>query len=361
MKGHPGVVPALSAVLLALTASCAPVSAALSTSPTPGTPVSALTPTALPPSPTGIRSGPAIPASPTPPTRSPFVSTEAPSPSEPASCPLFPCTVDGHFLLGRPIAPPGRDLVDPTYRFGSTQNGAREPHHGVEFVNSSGTPVLAAAAGEVVVAGDDRATIYAEWPYFYGNLVVLRHDLPEELAAEYKGPLYTLYAHLVEVKVAVGETVTRGQEIGRVGLSGVATGSHLHFEVRLGENVYASVQNPELWLEPRADEQGRLYGTLAGRLEAAGGQPLAVPNLVVERLTAPKGEPLWQLYVETYADPMLAGDPLWEENFALGDLPAGWYRVTFVARGLQVHELEVLPGRLTVMMINVDAPGSGTQ
>ncbi len=255
----------------------------------------------------------------------------------------------GRFLLARPIAPPGRLEVDPTYRYGSTQNGAREPHHGVEFLNSAGTPVLAAAAGRVVVAGNDRLVIYAEWPYFYGNLVILEHEFPEVPA-----PVFTLYAHLSEVQVSPGEQVAPGQPIGLVGLSGVATGSHLHFEVRVGENLYESTRNPELWLQPLLMEDGQPAGALAGRIEDGKGQTIPMDNLVLERLDGPDQTPVLWGYLETYAGPALAGAGTWEESFALGDLPAGWYRLTFVYRGLQTRDFEILPGQLTRLTFTIE-------
>src|SRR5512133_1448811 len=66
------------------------------------------------------------------------------------------CITEGHFILRRPIESPANDRVEPTYRYGSTANGTREPHHGVEFPNESGTPVYAAARGIVVFAGSDQ-------------------------------------------------------------------------------------------------------------------------------------------------------------------------------------------------------------
>src|SRR5688572_23222908 len=43
------------------------------------------------------------------------------------------CITDGHLILQRPIQPPANDLIDPGYGYGSTANGTRDPHHGVEF------------------------------------------------------------------------------------------------------------------------------------------------------------------------------------------------------------------------------------
>ena len=63
------------------------------------------------------------------------------------------CITDGYFVFQNPIYPPGNTFVDTTYRYGTTQNGTREPHHGVEFLNRFGTPVHAAGDGVVQFAG----------------------------------------------------------------------------------------------------------------------------------------------------------------------------------------------------------------
>jgi hypothetical protein len=213
---------------------------------------------------------------------------------------------------------------------------------------------LAAADGEVVVAGTDNQQIYSAWPNFYGNLVIVRHGLPN-----FFDPIFTLYGHLSEIAVQVGDQVLRGQEIGRVGFTGVATGSHLHFEVRLGENSYDHTRNPELWLAPRRDASGEEFGTIAGRIIDKSGQQLYIPNVVIEFLPGPGQDPLWQLYVETYAEDGFRGDDQWDENFGVGDLPPGWYRISFVTRGMQVREVQVSPGELTFVEVNVDEVPAG--
>ncbi len=240
--------------------------------------------------------------------------------------------------LERPIQPPGRDRVDPTYRFGSTAGGLREVHHGVEFVNSQGTPVHAAAAGEVVFAGPDDEQSVSPWPNFYGLVVVLRHDLPG-----LDGPLFTLYGHLSRVDVQVGQRVQAGEIIGAVGATGVAVGSHLHFEVRYGENDYAAAQNPELWLRPHAEAGG----VLAGRFPVIDQKP---DTVVVEALTDPQGARWATFYLEPYGDPALSAAAIWGEQFALGDLPAGWYRVKYVLGGqMWSFDLQVFPKRITIL------------
>lgn len=67
-------------------------------------------------------------------------------------CEQSVCIFAVDFPFQRPISPIGNLKVEASYRYGSTQNGQREVHHGVEFINKAGIPVLAAADGTVVFA-----------------------------------------------------------------------------------------------------------------------------------------------------------------------------------------------------------------
>ena len=94
-------------------------------------------------------------------------------------------------------------------------------HTGLDIANSAAPDILAADAGTVVVAG---------WPdnYGYGNRIVIDHG------NGYK----TRYAHMSAFYVKVGQRVSRGDAIGRMGNTGRSTGTHLHFEViRNGVNI----------------------------------------------------------------------------------------------------------------------------
>lgn len=270
------------------------------------------------------------------------------APSFPTPCPGDLCSYAGTMLLSRPVAPSGQDIIDFSYRFGSTQGGKRDPHHGVEFLNSYGTPVLAAANGVVVVAGDDRKTFYGPYSYFYGNLVLLRHTIPG-----FSLPFYTLYGHLSQIDVQQGQTVQAGQEVGKVGMSGVATGPHLHFEVRVGGTTYKDSRNPELWLKPHAGPDARPQGALAGRILDSTGSYLAVKGIVVQHLPGPNLAADGEMYAETYEDKGLVGQPPWGESFALGDIPAGWYRVSFAQNGVQSQVVQVFPGEITMVTFRV--------
>jgi hypothetical protein len=296
---------------------------------------------------------------------------QAPAPTA-TLCPLDaaaqPCSYPGALLLSLPVAPPANTQVDGTYRFGSTQNKKRDPHHGVEFLNAGGTPVLAAGDGVVVAAGTDgganRPPSYSPWVNFYGNLVVIEHRFPAAAPGAIPGldePLYTLYAHLSEILVKEGQEVRLGQEIGKIGMTGGATGNHLHFEVRLGENTYAAAHNPELWLRGNgpapADSAAPtdMAGALAGRVLDPAGRPTAVKGIVVEHLMDGAGSASdWEIYLDSYEEKALLGRLPWGESFAVGNLLPGWYRISFPRGGLQSQEVQVFPGELVVVTFQVD-------
>ena len=105
-----------------------------------------------------------------------------------------------------------------TSRFGGGRefNGAMQTQHmGVDFAGAKGSPIRATNRGVVVLVDD----------FFLGGHVVY---------IDHGGGLVTGYLHMTRSDVAEGDTVTRGQVIGRVGSSGRATGPHLHWAVRYG-------------------------------------------------------------------------------------------------------------------------------
>ncbi len=92
-------------------------------------------------------------------------------------------------------------------------------HTGIDIAAPLGSPVLAAADGIVVAV--------AHTSVGYGNYVMIAHG----------GGVITLYAHLLETDVSLGDRVARGKKIGLEGSSGLSTGPHLHFEVRINDQV----------------------------------------------------------------------------------------------------------------------------
>ena len=91
-------------------------------------------------------------------------------------------------------------------------------HEGTDMAAPYGTPVYATADGVVVHAG---------WQGAYGRLIKIRHEFGIE----------TRFAHLSQIRVKVGQRVSRGDRIGDMGNSGRSTGTHLHYEIRVNGNA----------------------------------------------------------------------------------------------------------------------------
>lgn len=100
-------------------------------------------------------------------------------------------------------------------------------HGGIDYAAASGVPIKAMEDGTVLLAG---------WNGDYGNCVILDHG----------GGVSTLYGHASKILVKAGQDVVKGQTVALVGTTGLSTGPHLHFEVR----VNGQTQDPLSWLPP---------------------------------------------------------------------------------------------------------------
>lgn len=115
--------------------------------------------------------------------------------------------------------------------------GVYKLHSGIDMVGKIHGNILAVADGEIVWAGIRGA---------YGNCVNIKHTDIEG------NTFYSFYAHLSQINVIEGQTVTQGQVIGLQGRAasdpghGSSTGSHLHFEIRLSQN--GNYQNPRKYI-----------------------------------------------------------------------------------------------------------------
>lgn len=94
--------------------------------------------------------------------------------------------------------------------------------NGVDFGAPFGTPVIASASGQVIVARS------AGWNGGYGVMTVINHPNNTQ----------TLYAHMSKLEIWQGQSIVQGQVIGYIGCSGRCTGPHLHFEVRGARNPF---------------------------------------------------------------------------------------------------------------------------
>lgn len=101
-----------------------------------------------------------------------------------------------------------------------------KPHSGIDYGCPMNTPVLASAGGTVIFAGADTTG--------YGMMVIILH----------KADRATLYAHLSSIAVYTNQKVQQGDIIGYSGISGNATGPHLHFEARTKWNDYRTHFDP---------------------------------------------------------------------------------------------------------------------
>ncbi len=146
------------------------------------------------------------------------------------------------------------DSIRVTQEFGRTSDSGRlyasGTHDGMDFAAAVGTPVRAALTGTVqeINHGAVQNCQYGKW-------VIVKHG----------NGLTTLYAHLSSIDVSKGQTVTSGQIIGSSGMTGYATGPHLHFTVynssslsfkqytcRSGPTVTIPIAPPNGYLNPRA-------------------------------------------------------------------------------------------------------------
>jgi len=111
--------------------------------------------------------------------------------------------------------------------FGGRRNPFGGPgyefHEGQDIEAAFGAPVVSGASGRVSFVG---------WQNGYGQLVVVDHG----------GGLSTRYGHLSHIDVVTGQTLSRGQLVGKVGSTGRSTGPHLHYEVRINDEPVNPIQ-----------------------------------------------------------------------------------------------------------------------
>jgi len=282
---------------------------------------------------------PGLPSNPIPtvtPAPLEFPTPEAP-PDNAWRPPLYPAPWAvgpfDHFYFIRPVAGDEIDWgLQGDYRYGGVLPDSDIVHTGMDIADDIGTPVLAAAAGKVVWSGYGLFSGVRSPDDPYGLAVAIRHGFGFQ-----DQRMYTIYAHMHEVDVAVGQWVEAGTPLGKVGNTGNTTGPHLHFEVRLGENSFFNTHNPELWMVP---PQG--WGVLVGRVTDYYGALLREKKVVVRSV---QDNRYWSL--RTYGPRAVNPDPYYNENLVLSDLPQGLYTVSIDYWGTRFdYEIEIFPGRV---------------
>lgn len=136
------------------------------------------------------------------------------------------------FKVAETSLPVTRNIISSDFGWRTAPcSGCSSDHQGVDFVPGEGTAVMAAMDGVVIDKGFNDG---------YGEYIILEHVVPVE--GEETQRWETVYAHLqkdsVPVEIQLGSLVERKEVIGRVGNTGMSTGPHLHFEIRInGESV----------------------------------------------------------------------------------------------------------------------------
>ncbi len=265
------------------------------------------------------------------------IPTPGPLPVSAWRPPLYPVpwalSDEDHFYFIRPIAADTINWPVSDYKYGGIVFGPDTVHTGIDIDAPQGTPVLAAASGKVIWAGYGLLAGVENAKDDYGLAVAIQHDFG------FKGErLYTLYAHMGEINVVDNQYVEAGDVLGKVGSTGESTGPHLHFEVRLGKNLFWNTRNPELWIAP---PQG--WGVLAARIMDESGKPLN--HIVVSLRNRETGK---TYEVRTYGGKTVNADDYYQENLVMGDLPAGSY-ILWVdyPDNSKYHKFDIHPGAIS--------------
>ncbi len=265
-----------------------------------------------------------------------------------------------HYWLMRPIDSNAQNWVLSIYPYGSDGNDPSNPlrvHHGVDMPNPVGTVVRAAGSGTVIYSADGRLAqtdIFQNSPS-YGNVIVIQHDFG------YNGMfIWTLYAHLSSAFVRAGETVAAGQPIGQVGQTGRVTGPHLHFEVRLGrteaDNRYGNTYNPVLWMVPYVGT-----GVIAGAVRDANGRFINDADITIRNYATGQVQTTTTTYVFNNSGFDVNSDPVWQENFAVTDIPVGRYNVIATINGERiVRQVTVVEGTTAFVELRPSPPATPT-
>lgn len=240
-------------------------------------------------------------------------------------------------VFPRPVKAP----IDQTWLFGEVYDEATGLKRGVSFAAPAGTPVTAIAEGTVVDAVYDQkpSTLLK-----YARSILVEHKQPID-----GNKVYSMYGQLAEIKVAKGDEVEAGQTLGTTGapynLEANDRSTAFEFEIRVGGKSSEDARNPELFLQPFSRQTGLIVGQFVNSQR----QPL--PRQKVRGVD--KGQEYYS-YTLTY-DPAMKSTQ-WQENFAIGDVPAGTHTLQFLNEdgseaGALKKTVKVEPSKITYLRV----------
>ncbi|MFQ5398930.1 MAG: M23 family metallopeptidase [Anaerolineae bacterium] len=253
-----------------------------------------------------------------------------------------------HFWLAKPFPGGGRFLTNLGYPYGYDGNGRYLLHNGVDAAEPLGTAVLAVEDGTVVVAQGDRNALFGWRCDWYGHLVVIKLD--DTWLGQ---PVFALYGHVLKIQVEVGQRVARGEQIAEVGFGGAALVPHLHFEVRVGDDTFASTRNPMLWLD-----NGGTRGIIVGRLIDPQGRPWQGVGLsLIGRSENASSGNTWSYMQDPLQIVTINPDEGWAENFLFADVRPGEYEVYTKVQGVEYRApVHVEAGGISAVEIATNLP-----
>lgn len=243
-----------------------------------------------------------------------------------------------HAWFARPIASRINPYIDGSALYGSTADSAAAPRPGIAFNNPAGTPVRAIGDGTVVFAGPTGSG---------SNTVAILHD------RRWLGDaIFSAYHHNATIDASVGQRVSAGDVIARVGHTGRTANDRLGLEVHVAPSDDPAVivnaeepfppyaVNPQLWIEPMPGT-----GVVAGRVLDANGE--AVHGAKIYGLVLPYPAETPFSHAQAYGDGAQP-DPAYGEHFVVGDVPAGDYRLGVDIEGTRVwRSVRVEEGQVT--------------
>ena len=172
-----------------------------------------------------------------------------------------------------------------TGQYEELRDDGSKVHQGIDYRASVDTSVYSAADGVVIKAGNTSG---------YGNYIIVKHGNGES----------TLYAHLSDIDISYGQSISQGQKIGESGNSGIGTGPHLHFEVINSDGtrgIEASGNSQNTGISGKVDRENPASRDLTSTTDLNSAKQSLTTTLATITVTAEK-EAAAKSWFETFAD-----------------------------------------------------------